>query len=82
MKAFSKVLKYDEYLRLIDLRYNKITDNVVKSDLLPALKNNASLTNLDIRDNNINLYKNFQVIALCLLKNIDKLKRSTIIVKK
>ena len=82
MKAFSKVLKYDEYLRLIDLRYNKITDNVVKSDLLPALKNNASLTNLDIRDNNINLYKNFQVIALCLLKNIDKLKRSKIIVKK
>jgi len=82
VKAFSKVLKYDEYLRLIDLRYNKITDNVVKSDLLPALKNNASLTNLDIRDNNINLYKNFQVIALCLLKNIDKLKRSKIIVKK
>ena len=82
MKAFSKVLKYDEYLRLIDLRYNKITDNVVKSDLLPALKNNASLTNLDIRDNNINLYKNLQVIALCLLKNIDKLKRSKIIVKK
>jgi len=82
VKAFSKVLKYDEYLRLIDLRYNKITDNVVKSDLLPALKNNASLTNLDIRDNNINLYKNLQVIALCLLKNIDKLKRSKIIVKK
>ncbi|CDW82224.1 UNKNOWN [Stylonychia lemnae] len=82
IKALAKVVKYDEYLRVIDLKFNKITDNVVKSDLIPALKNNNSLTNLDLRNNNCNSYKHQQIIALCLLKNIDKLKKSKIIVKK
>lgn len=40
MKAFAKTIKYDQYLRVIDLRYNKINEAIIKSDLLPALKNN------------------------------------------
>lgn len=40
IKALSKTIKYDQYLRVIDLKYNKINETVLKSDLLPALKNN------------------------------------------
>ena len=52
VKAFSKTIKYDQYLRVVDLRYNRISEPVTKSDLLPALKHNSSLTNLDLRHNN------------------------------
>lgn len=51
IKSFSKTIKYDQYLRVIDLRHNKINEAVIKSDLLPALKHNSSLTNLDLRYN-------------------------------
>jgi hypothetical protein len=82
IKAISKVIKYDEYLRVIDFRYNKIPESVIKQDLMPALKNNSSLTSLDLRYNPGYTRKIKQLIALSLLKNIDKLKRSKIEVKK
>jgi hypothetical protein len=47
----AKVIKYDEYLRVLDVRNNKISTEAVKKDLLPALKSNQSLTNLDLREN-------------------------------
>ena len=34
IKAFSKTIKYDQYLRVIDLKYNKITEESIKNDLL------------------------------------------------
>jgi Ran GTPase-activating protein (RanGAP) involved in mRNA processing and transport len=50
-RAISKVIKYDEYLRVLDVRNNKISVESVKKDLLHALKSNQSLTNLDMRQN-------------------------------
>lgn len=76
VKSIAKVVKYDEYLKVLDIRNNKINTSVVKQDLIPALKNNSSLTNLDIRFNNCATMKNLQIIALCLLKNIDSIKNA------
>ena len=30
IRSLSKVVKYDQYLRVLDLRFNKITDKVIK----------------------------------------------------
>ncbi len=49
IRAISKVIKYDEYLRVLDLRLNKINENNLKTDLIPAMKSNSSLTNIDLR---------------------------------
>ena len=49
--ALSKTVTYDQYLRVIDLRFNKISEKSLNIDLLPALKNNSSLTNVDLRHN-------------------------------
>ena len=47
-------LRYDEYLRVLDLRHNKFTSAIfkdVKLDFLGQLKSNDSLTNIDFREN-------------------------------
>lgn len=49
IKAIAKVLKYDQYLRVLDLRSNRIGEGVIKTELLPVIKHNNSLTNLDLR---------------------------------
>ena len=82
MSALSKVIKYDEYLRVLDLRNNKITEKSLKQDLMPVLKNNFSLTNIDLRRNPGLTIKMQKLIALNLLKNLDKLKKSNVDVKK
>jgi len=51
IKALSKTVKYDQYMRVIDLRHNRITEGCLKQDFLPALKSNSSLTNVDLREN-------------------------------
>ena len=48
----------------------------MKQELIPCLKGNQSLTNLDLRFNPGYSIKIKQIVALCLLKNIDKIKRS------
>jgi hypothetical protein len=62
----------------MDLRYNKISEEVLRQDLIPALKHNNSLTNLDSRYNSGYTPKLNQLMALCLLKNVDKLKKSSV----
>lgn len=47
----AKVIKYDEYLRVLDLRNNRIPLDSLKKDLFPALKSNNSITNLDLSSN-------------------------------
>lgn len=43
------MIKYDEYLRVLDLRNNKISVEMLKKEFIPALKSNNSITNLDLR---------------------------------
>ena len=51
IKSLAKVLKYDQYLRVLDLKFNKISENTIKKELMPSLRNNQSLTNIDLRKN-------------------------------
>lgn len=51
IKTLSKTIKNDEYLRVIDLRYNKINEASLKGEFLTCLRNNSALTNVDLRHN-------------------------------
>jgi Ran GTPase-activating protein (RanGAP) involved in mRNA processing and transport len=51
IKAVGKVIKFDNYLRVLDLSFNKVDEKTVKEFFLPCLKVNKSLTNVDLRKN-------------------------------
>lgn len=50
MKSLIHCLNYDEYMRYIDLRDNKIPAKATK-DLIESLALNKNIVNFDIRDN-------------------------------
>jgi hypothetical protein len=60
---------------VLDLRDNLISFESMKNDLIPSLKSNKTLTNLDLRENPGYSSKVRTCVALYLLKNIDLLKR-------
>lgn len=51
IKALGKVIKFDGYLKLLDLSENRIEEKTIKDFLLPCLKVNKTLTNVDLRSN-------------------------------
>ena len=80
MKNLIQWLNYDEYMRYIDLRDNKIPIKSTK-DLIDSLGLNKNIVNLDLRDNpwfNSSLKTK---LAIRLVKNIDTLKRRREILK-
>lgn len=50
-KALCQMIEVDEYMRVLDLRGNFIPEEVVRDHLIPSLKFNNTLTNVDIREN-------------------------------
>ena len=40
VRSLSKVIKYDQYLRVLDLRFNELKENTIKKELLPSIKIN------------------------------------------
>ena len=40
VRSLSKVIKYDQYLRVLDLRFNELKENIIKKELLPSIKIN------------------------------------------
>jgi len=74
--AFSKFIDTDEYLRVIDMSNNLIKEDSIISDLIPSLRFNKSLTNFDLRENPGYTRKVRKLTALCLLRNIDLLKKA------
>ena len=76
MKSMAQVIKVDSYLRVLDLRNNKIDDKAVKELLLPALKPNKALINLNLAGNPGNSNLNKSHISISLLKNIERLKNT------
>jgi hypothetical protein len=74
--AFSKFIDSDEYLRVIDMSNNLISEESILSDLIPSLRFNKTLTNFDLRDNPGYTRKVRKLTALCLLRNIDLLKKA------
>ena len=73
-KALSKAIYVDEYLRVLDLSHNSFSEDCLREDLLPSLRHNNTITNLDLRDNPGYKMKIRKLSALCLLRNIDILK--------
>ena len=81
-KALSQIIATDESMRVIDLSHNMMTEQVIKEEMIGALKLNKTLTNLDIRENPGYSNKAKKLIALCLLRNIDNLKNAVPPIKK
>ena len=74
-----EVLKFDSYLRMLDLRNNRITQKHVADknlDLVKSLQRNESLTNLDLRENACFDRELMFKLSLIMLRNIDKLRSS------
>ena len=40
VRSLSKVIKYDQYLRVLDLRFNELKESTIKKELLPSIKIN------------------------------------------
>lgn len=76
IRAISPIIAIDEYIRVIDLRNNLIPEEVLREDLVPAFKQNKTLTNLDLRENPGYTIKARRMTALCMLRNIDRLKKA------
>jgi len=74
-EAFSKFIDSDEYLRVIDFSNNLMSEEVIESELIPSLRFNKTLTNFDLRDNPGYSKRVRKLTALCLLRNIDLLKK-------
>ena len=66
-------LNYDEYIRSISLRYNKIGEEASKESC-KLLKNNQSLIKFDLRNNPGYDTSVKRKTALSLIKNIQNLK--------
>ena len=49
---------------------------MVKKVIIPSLKANRTITNLDLRENQGYSEKAMKLIALCLMKNIDTMKNA------
>lgn len=77
MKCLLDALNHDDYLRVIDLRKNKLSKKIVKDeqlDLIGSLRRNESLTNIDFRNNDcFDRQLKFQ-LSLIMIRNIDKLR--------
>lgn len=74
IKAISKVIKFDNYLRVIDMQANKADLKTVEEYLLPSIRANRTLLNLDTRKNPCHTEDTQRIIALALLRNLEKVK--------
>lgn len=79
IELLSKCIRYDRFLKTMDLSNNCIED--FKVLVKYGLKENTSLVNVDIIGNPGCNEKIRKQVALCLLKNLEIVKRSGIEVK-
>jgi hypothetical protein len=75
LKTILGALKYDDYIRVIDLKNNRITSEVIKeTDLLKSIQRNESITNIDLRENDgFDRMVKFK-LSLVMIRNIDRLR--------
>jgi Ran GTPase-activating protein (RanGAP) involved in mRNA processing and transport len=77
-ETFAKIIEGDEYLRVLDFSFNSIPSEAMEEHLLPSLRQNKTLTNVDLRENPGFNKKVRKLTALCLLRNIDIMKRQAL----
>jgi hypothetical protein len=75
-------LKYDEYVKVIDLRKNLFSTTLLEDtttyDLIRSLQRNESITNIDFRGNSgFNKTVKFK-LSLIMIRNMDKLREKGI----
>lgn len=75
IKSLCRWLRYDDYVRHIDLRYNQIpaTDGI--KDLAINLEENKSIVSMELIGNHGYRDRLHKRIALTLLRNLNKIKR-------
>jgi len=78
-------LKQDDYIRVLDLRKNKLTSTVVndtkKIDFMRQIQSNESLTNIDLRANE-GFNKSIKYkLSMVMLRNMDRLRSQGVIVQ-
>ena len=68
-------LKFDDYIRVIDLRNNCFTADVLnETDFLKSMQRNESITNIDMRQNDC-FDKNVKFkLSLVMIRNIDRIR--------
>ena len=79
IESLSKCIRYDRFIKVIDMSCNQIDDFKILIKL--GLKENTSLVNVDIIGNPGCNEKTRKQIALCLLKNLELIRRSGIEIK-
>ena len=84
IKSMIDAIKFDDYLRVLDVRRNKLSKKLLKDDQLDLVGNltrNESLTNVDFRLNDI-LDKELKAkLSKIMLRNIDKIRKDGITCK-
>lgn len=84
IKNILNSLKYDEYIRVLDLRKNLFSTTLLEDtttfDFVKSLQRNESITNIDLRGNQgFNKTIKFK-LSLLMIRNIDKLRENGILV--
>ena len=85
LRAMMKAIKEDNNLRVLDLRRNKFTTNVLTDtqdyNFIKTMQLNEAITNIDLRENEgYNRQMKFQ-LSLVMIRNIDLLRAEGVMVK-
>ena len=81
-KSLQKALTYDNYLKVINISGNNISDFGIKCLIKLALIENTSIVAFDARCNPGSSEKNERQLALCMLKNIEKMQQKGLPINK
>lgn len=81
LEALSNCLKYDRFIKVIDLSSNLITEPALKYFVKHSLAENITLVSFSAARNPGYTDKLRKRIALCLLKNLEAYKQSGVEVK-
>jgi hypothetical protein len=68
-------LETDEYLRVLDFNNNLFSPETILNEVIPAMKYNKTVTNLDLRGNPGYTRRVWKFSSMYLLRNVDLLKR-------
>ncbi|CDW87947.1 UNKNOWN [Stylonychia lemnae] len=81
MENLQKCLRYDRFIKMVDLQGNRFQQQDIKQLIKFSLRENTSLVSIDVQNNPGCTEKYKKQIALCLLKNIEMMKRDGIELK-
>ena len=81
MEGLSNCLRYDRFIKCIDVSYNLANEESIKHLIKFSLQENNTLVSLSLVGNPGLTEKARKQIALCLLKNIDQFKSNGVEVK-